>query len=112
RIFGCWSRTHRGEILFRRRKRWVKRRRVAVVGGMDRRRNNNAGVEIDRVFGFVGEIVEPSFILVILESGSVLLIQSSFESFLPLRPRSRRMRSSIVGVSTPLSSAIRVSISR
>src|SRR6202045_2061694 len=54
RIFGCWSTTHRGEILFRRRKRWVERRRVALVGGMDRRRNNNAGVEIDRVFGFVG----------------------------------------------------------
>ena len=48
RIFGCWSTTHRGEILFRRRKRWVERLRVALVGGPDRRRNNNAGVEIDR----------------------------------------------------------------
>ncbi len=40
-------------------------------------------------------VVEPSFILAILASGSALLVQSSFESFLLLRLRSSRMRSSI-----------------
>ena len=39
----------------------------------------------------------PSFILAILASGSVLLVHSSFDSFLPLRLRSRWIRSSIVG---------------
>src|SRR3954465_15324944 len=40
-------------------------------------------------------------------SGSVLLAHSSFDSVLPLRCRSRRIRSSAVGVSMPLSWAIR-----
>ena len=40
----------------------------------------------------------PSFILAILASGSLLETQSWFESFLPLRLRSRRARSSAVGV--------------
>ncbi len=39
--------------------------------------------------------------MAILASGSVLLVQSPFESFLPWRARSSRTRSSIVGVSTP-----------
>jgi hypothetical protein len=29
------------EVLFRRRKRWVERHRVAFVGAMDRRRHND-----------------------------------------------------------------------
>ena len=45
-------------------------------------------------------------------SASVGLVQSSFDSFLPLRARSSRTRSSSVGVATPLSCAIRVSIWR
>ena len=49
-----------------------------------------------------------SFILAILASGSLLETQSWFESFLPLRLRSRR--SSAVGVSIPLSWAKRSSI--
>ena len=87
-------------------------RRVAFVGRMDRRRHNDTAIEVDRVFWLVGEMVVPSFILAIFASGSVLLVQSSFESFLPLRLRSSRTMASMVGVATPLSTAIRVSIWR
>jgi hypothetical protein len=62
--------------------------------------------------GLKAKWVEPSFIRAIFASGSVGLVQSSFESFLPFRLRSSRTKSSIVGVSTPLSLAIRVSIWR
>ena len=47
--------------------------------------------------------MRPSFNLAILASGSVGLSQSAFDSFLPLRLRSSRTRSSAVGVSMPLS---------
>jgi len=42
--------------LFRRRKREVERRRVAFVGAVDRRRHNDARVEINRVLRFVREM--------------------------------------------------------
>jgi hypothetical protein len=56
--------------------------------------------------------VRPSFSFAIRASGSVGLSQSVLESFLPLRARSSRMRSSAFGVSMPLSRAMRVSSSR
>ena len=56
--------------------------------------------------------MRPSFILAILASGSVGLSHSALDSFLPLRSRSSRIRSSAVGVSMPLSLAMRFSISR
>jgi hypothetical protein len=90
---------------------WIERRRVAFVGRMDRRRNNDAGVEVDRVLGLVAQTRRAVLLLAIFASGSVGLVQSSFESFLPLRFRSSRTRSSIDGVATPLSWAMRVSIS-
>ncbi len=40
---------------------------------------------------------------------SVVLVQSSFESFLPLRLRSKRAKSSALGVAIPLSLAMRSS---
>ena len=39
RIFGRRREANCSEVLFHRRKRWVERRRVALVGGMDGRRN-------------------------------------------------------------------------
>ena len=42
-----------GQIARRRLKRGIERRRVAFVGQMDRHRNNDAGVEVDRVLGLV-----------------------------------------------------------
>jgi hypothetical protein len=56
--------------------------------------------------------VVPSFILAILASGSLVETQSAFDSFLPLRCRSIRISSSARGVSIPLSTAMRCSISR
>jgi hypothetical protein len=44
------------EVLFRRRKRWVEPHRVAFGGAMDRRRHNDARVEINGVLQFVREM--------------------------------------------------------
>ena len=90
-----------------------KRRRIAFVGRMDRRRGDDAGVEIDRVLRLVGQMRRSILHLGdCCASGSVGLFQSAFDSVLPLRLRSKRARSSAVGVSIPLSCAIRVSIAR
>jgi hypothetical protein len=110
-IVWCRRKADVGQIARRRLKRGIERRRVAFVGRMDRRRNNDAGVEVDRVLGLVAQTRRAVLLLAIFASGSVGLVQSSFESFLPLRFRSSRTRSSIVGVATPLSWAMRVSIS-
>jgi hypothetical protein len=48
-----------GEIAGRRLEGRRKRRRVAFVGRMDRRRHHDAGVEIDRVLRFVGQMRRP-----------------------------------------------------
>ena len=45
-----------GEIAGRRLEGRRERRRVAFVGRMDRRRHHDAGVEIDRVLRFVGQM--------------------------------------------------------
>jgi hypothetical protein len=110
-IVWCRRKADVGQIARRRLKRGIERRRVAFVGRMDRRRNNDAGVEVDRVLGLVAQTRRAVLLLAIFASGSVGLVQSSFESFLPLRFRSSRTRSSIVDVATPLSWAMRVSIS-
>src|SRR3984893_754369 len=56
RIFGRRREANCSEVLSRRRKRWVERRRVAFVGAVDRRRHNDARVEINRVLRFVREM--------------------------------------------------------
>jgi hypothetical protein len=56
RIFGRRREANCSEVLFRRRKRWVERHRVTFVGAMDRRRQNDARVEINRVLRFVREM--------------------------------------------------------
>ena len=89
-----------------------KRRRIAFVGRMDRRRHDDAGVEIDRVLRLVSQMRRSVLHLGDPGVGSVGLFQSAFDSVLPLRLRSKRARSSAVGVSIPLSCAIRVSIAR
>src|ERR1700676_4573415 len=96
--FRCRGEVHRRKILLRLFQRRLEGRGVALVSGVGRRVNDDPGVEIDCVFGLEARWVVPSFILAILASGSVGLVQSSFDSFLPLRLRSSRMRSSIVGV--------------
>ena len=106
------SKADLAKVARRRLQRAGQRRRVAFVGGVDRRRHDDAGIQVDRMLGLVGEMVVPSFIRAIFASASVGLVQSSFDSFLPLRPRSSRTRSSIVGVATPLSCAMRVNIWR
>ena len=65
-----------------------------------------AGVEIDGVLGFVGQMGATVLQLGDLASGSVLLIHSCVREPLAWRSRSRRMRSSAFGVATPLSCAI------
>ena len=76
-------------------------RRAAPVRGMYLRRNHR----VNRMLGLVGQPVRPSFTLAIVASGSVGLSQSPFDRFLPVRLRSRRTRSSALGVSMPLSLA-------
>ena len=107
------------QVLLCRRQRALEPRCVAFIGRMKRCGDDDAGVEIDRVLGLVGEVRttvfqlgDLAFSLAILASGSVLLVHSSFDSFLPLRARSSRIRSSALGVSMPLSLAICLSISR
>src|SRR5271166_1590964 len=58
-----------------------KRRRVAFVGRMDRRRHHDAGVEIDRVLGLVGQMRRP-----ILHPGDLRL---GVGRALPVRVRQR-----------------------
>ena len=47
---------HSRQILFRFLQRGIERCRVALVGLVDRRRHDHARVEIDRMFGRVGEM--------------------------------------------------------
>jgi hypothetical protein len=54
-IVWCRRKADVGQIARRRLKRGIARRRVAFVGRMDRRRNNDAGVEVDRVLGLVAQ---------------------------------------------------------
>ena len=89
-----------------------QRRGVAPVGRMHFRRDHCAGLEVHSVLGLVGRCVRPSFRLAIRASGSVGLSHSVLDSRLPLRARSSRIRSSAVGVSMPLSLAIRTSRSQ
>src|SRR3984893_16620980 len=56
RIFGRRREANCSEVLSRRRKRWVECRRVAFVGAVDRRRHNDARIEINRVLRFVREM--------------------------------------------------------
>ena len=50
------SKTHGGKILLRLFQCGIERRRVALVGPMDRRRPDHTRVEIDCMFGLVGEM--------------------------------------------------------
>ena len=79
---------------------------AAWIGG----RNNNAGVEIDRVFGFVGEMRRAILHLGDLGVRIGLAHPILVRELLALAPTIET--DEIVGVSTPLSSAIHVSISR
>ena len=44
------------QALLRRRQRPLDRRGVALVGGMQRCRDDDPGIEIDRVLGLVGQM--------------------------------------------------------
>jgi hypothetical protein len=79
---------------------------------MNVRRHHGAGVEIDGVFRLVSQPVRPSFRRVMRASGSLGLVHSALPTFLAVRRRSNRLRSSSVGVATPLSAASLASISR
>jgi hypothetical protein len=74
---------------WRRGQHALERGRIALVGPVSLGRDHGIDVEIDGV-----------------------LVRPASERFLPLRARSRRIRSSAVGLSMPLCSAIRVSIWR
>ncbi len=85
-----------------------RRRRVALVGRMDRRRHHDARVEIDRVLGFIGQmrrsILHPGHLR--LRVGRALPVRVRQRLALAVEPRQ------LLGVSVPLSVAIRVSIAR
>jgi hypothetical protein len=88
-----------------------KHRRVAFVGpdgsARPRRRPRSTACS-----GLKARSVVPFFIVATLASGSFGLFQSAFDSVLPWRLRSKRARSSALGVSMSLYCAIRVSIAR
>src|SRR5205814_5266575 len=44
------------QVLLRRGERALDRRGVPVIGGMERRRDDDAGIEIDGVLGLVGQV--------------------------------------------------------
>jgi len=99
------------QVLLRRGERALDRRGVPVIGGMERRRDDDAGIEIDGVLGLVGQ-VRPT----VLQLGDLglwigpadpLLVRQ----LLTLAGPSIRTRSSALGVWMPLSLAICVSIS-
>ncbi len=52
----CWSQADLGEVARGRLQRPRQSRRVAFIGWIDRCRNDDAGVEIDRVLGLVGQM--------------------------------------------------------
>ena len=56
RIFRRRRKSDGGQVLFRFLQRGIERRRVALVGLVDRRRHDHARVEIDRMFGLVGKM--------------------------------------------------------
>jgi hypothetical protein len=111
-IFLCRGEAHDRKILLRLFQRRLEGRGVAIVGGVDWRCNDDPSVEIDRVFRFVGEMGRAVLHLGDLGIGIGRARPILVRQLLALRLRSSRMRSSIVGVATPLSSAIRVNIWR
>ena len=58
-VFRRRSKANLGEVARRRLQRAGQRRRVAFVGRVDRRRHDDAGVEVDRMLGLVGEMRRP-----------------------------------------------------
>jgi hypothetical protein len=112
RLLICRRRADLCQVLLRRRQGAAERRRLAVVGGMERGRDDDAGVEIDRMLGLVGQPCPTVFQLGDLGLWIGLANPLFVRSLLPLRLRSMRTRSSAVGVAMPLSLAICVSISR
>lgn len=108
------------QVLLCRRQRALDRRGVPVVGGMQRRRNDDPGVEIDRMLRLVGKMGATVFQLGDLGlriglAGPLLvrqLLAPGLRRGRLLRARSMRTRSPALGVSMPLSLAICVSISR
>src|SRR4249919_1337298 len=55
-LLGRRSKTNLGEAAGRSLQRTGQRRRIAFVGGVDRRGDNDARVEVDDVLGFVREM--------------------------------------------------------
>ena len=77
-----------------------QRLRVAFISALDRHGHDRARVEIHGMLGFVGQMLRPSFILVIFASGSEGDVHSLLEPFF-FRFRSSRANSARVGVSMP-----------
>jgi len=73
---------------------------VTVIGVLHGDTNDRAGLEIDRMLGFVSQMRPPIFHLRDLHVGSCGWAQSSFNPFF-FRYRSTRARSARVGVSIP-----------
>ena len=56
RLFRRRPKAYGGQVLFRFFERGIERRRVTPVGFVDRGRHDHARVEIDRMFGLIGEM--------------------------------------------------------
>ena len=99
------------QVLLRRGERALDRRGVPVIGGMERRRDDDAGIEIDGVLGLVGQVrptvLQPGDLGLWIGRADPLLVRQ----LLALAAASIRTRSSALGVSMPLSLAICFSIS-
>ena len=82
------------------RRRFHDGRRVAGVGALQRDGDHGAGLQVDRMLGFVGQVRATIFHLGDLRVGVVGIRPVLFEVFL-FRLRSSRAKSSRVGVSMP-----------
>jgi len=96
RLLVCRRGANLRQVLLCRRQRALDRRCVALVGGMQRRRDDDAGVEIDRMLGLCmpGACDRPSAWRSCIRIG---LAGHFRRRFLPLRARSVRTRSSALG---------------
>ena len=88
------------DLLGRRNRRFDDRRRVAFVRALQGDRDNRAGLEVDGMLGFVGQMRPAILHLRDLRIGIGGFVQSLFDVFF-LRFRSSRAKSSRVGVSIP-----------
>jgi len=91
---------HDLNLLGRLDQRLDARLRVAVIGVLHGHPDDRAGLEIDGMLGFVGQVRPPVFHLRDLRVGIMRMGPVSFDPFF-FRFRSMRARSARVGVSMP-----------